>query len=648
MSIDAPMRWAPGAFMSLADVTHGRHVLYGGGAMETNHLALMIRASARKYAAKTAMRYKVGDEWRSITYAELDDRIRAVAKALLDRGIRPGDKVGVFSPNRPEWAIADFAILSVGAISVAIYATETAEGAAYIVRDAELRLVFVDGQAQYEKMKPLVDAEQLETIVVFEDEVAVDGAGSVRFRDFVPHGRSSGKGAEIDAYLERASADDLAALIYTSGTTGAPKGAMLTHANFFHQFVAIDERFEVGPSDRSLCFLPLSHAYERCWSYYVFRCGAENNYLSQPKRVLEYLSEVRPTVMVSVPLLYEKIYAATQVRLEQASDTKRRLFAWAVGIGKRYHERRLGEQAIGPVLAVQYAVADGLVLAKIRELLGGPKNFLSAGGAPLSQAVEELFFAAGLLVCQGYGLTETAPMVSCNAPAAFRFGTVGKPVRDVEVRIGDDGEILVRGPNVMKGYYNKPEETRRAFVDGWLKTGDVGELDADGFLRVTDRIKDLIITDSGENVAPQHIETVLKIDPYIEYLVVIGDKRKFLTALIAPQFNELEAYARAHAVAFSSRDDLVQRPEILEFYRARVEKLSAALAPFEQIKAFTLLDHELTQDAGELTPTQKVKRKTLVSKYPELIEEMYRSGTSVVAGGGQPEPPVAGSPRTAT
>lgn len=606
--------------------------------METNHhLALMIRASAREYAARTAMRYKEGGSWRSITYADLDDRIRAVAKALLDRGIRPGDKVGIYSPNRPEWAIADFAILSVGAISVAIYATETAEGAAYIARDAGMRLVFVDGQAQYDKMKPLVDAQaQLETIVVFDDGVAVDGAASIRFRDFMAHGRGTDKDAEIDAYLERASAEDLATLIYTSGTTGVPKGAMLTHANFFHQFAAIDDRFDVGPSDRSLCFLPLSHAYERCWSFYVFRCGAENNYLSHPKRVLEYLSDVKPTVMVSVPLLYEKIYAAARARLERASSSKRRLFAWALRIGKRYHEHQRAKRPIGPVLAVEYAVADRLVLAKIRDLLGGPKNFLSAGGAPLSQAVEEFFFAAGLLLCQGYGLTETSPMVSCNAPAAFRFGTVGKPVRDVEVRIGDDGEILVRGPNVMKGYYNKPEETRQAFVDGWLKTGDVGELDADGFLRVTDRIKDLIITANGENVAPQHIETVFTIDPYIEYLIVLGDKRKFLTALIAPQFSELEAYARAHAIEFSSPGELVRRAEILDFYRARIETLSATLAPYERIKAFTLLDHELTQDAGELTPTQKVKRKALVSKYAGLIENMYRGSTPFVAAQGMP------------
>jgi long-chain acyl-CoA synthetase len=593
--------------------------------METNHLAVMIRASARAYADKPAMRHKVGDTWHSITYAELGDRIRTAAKALLELGIRQGDKVGIFSPNRPEWAIADFAILSVGAISVAIYATETTKGAEHVARDAEVRLVFVGGQAQYDKVKSFIAAhEQLETIVAFDDDVAIEGDDSVHFGDFMERGRVSTREGELDASLERATAEDIATLIYTSGTTGVPKGAILTHANFFHQFSAVDERFVVGSSDRSLCFLPLSHAYERCWSFYVFKHGAENNYISDPKRVLEYLAEVKPTLMVSVPRLYEKIYAAAHARLEASSPIKRRLFAWALRTGTRYHRRKHAGQAVGPVLAAEYAVANRLVLAKIRDLVGGPKNFLSAGGAPLSQSVEEFFFAAGLLVCQGYGLTETAPMISCNAPGAFRFGTVGKPVRDVEVRIGQQGEILVRGPNVMKGYYKKPEDTRRAFVNGWFKTGDVGELDPDGFLRVTDRIKDLIITESGENVAPQHVETALKVDPYTEHVVALGDKRKFLTAIIVPQFPALEAYARSHAITFSSRSELVHRPEIHDFFRDRIDKLSADLAPYERIKEFTLLDHDLTMEAGELTPTQKVKRKAIVAKYADMIDQMYR------------------------
>ncbi|MGZ6143426.1 MAG: AMP-dependent synthetase/ligase [Myxococcales bacterium] len=589
----------------------------------TNHLALMIRASALKFAGRTAMRHKVGGSWHSISYGELDGRIRAVAKALLEVGIRPGDKVGIFSPNRPEWAIADFAILSVGAVSVAIYATDSAREAGYIARDAGLRLVFVGEQAQYDKVRSFIDAqEQLETIVAFEG--AIEGADAIRFGDFMERGRASDKDGALDAILERAGGDDVATLIYTSGTTGVPKGAILTHSNFAHQFAAVDERFEVGPSDRSLCFLPLSHAYERTWSYYVFRCGAVNHYLPDPKRIVEFLAEVRPTVMVSVPLLYEKVYNNVRGKLATASAGKRQLFAWAMRTGRRYHERKFAKKAVGPLLALEHAVADRLVLKKIRDVMGGPKKFLSAGGAPLARAVEEFFFAAGLLVCQGYGLTETAPMVTCNAPGAFKFGTVGRPVRDVEVRIGEGGEILVRGPNLMKGYHNKPEETRRAFDGGWFRTGDVGELDEDGFLRITDRIKDLIVTSGGKKVAPQHIEGLLKADPYIEYVVALGDRRKFLTAIIVPQFAALEEYARAHAILFSSRSELVHRPELLQLYRESIARLSADLAPYERVKEFTLLDHGLTQEDDELTPTLKIKRKAIAARYAGVIEQMYR------------------------
>ncbi|MFO0696241.1 MAG: long-chain fatty acid--CoA ligase [Polyangiales bacterium] len=594
--------------------------------MRTNHLALVIRESARAFGEKTAMRHEVGGSWRSISYRELDERVRALAKGLLELGIRTGDKVGIFSPNRPEWAIADFAILSVGAVSVPIYATNTAKEAEYLTQDAELRLLFVGGQPQYDKASSFVERqEKLETIVAFDADVTMDGARSLHLDGLLARGRASGRDAELEARLAQVSSDDVATLIYTSGTTGVPKGAILTHANFFHQFAAVDDRFVVGPSDRSLCFLPLSHAYERAWSYYVFKRGAENHYIPDPKRVVEYLAKVKPTVMVSVPLLYEKIYSTVQGRLETASSTRRRLFAWAIETGKRYHTRRHAEQAIGPMLAFAHAVADRLVLSKIRDVLGGPKNFLSAGGAPLTKKVEEFFFAAGLLVCQGYGLTETAPMVSCNAPGAFKFGSVGRPVRDVEVRIGEGGEIQVRGPNVMAGYYRKPEETSRAFVDGWFRTGDVGEIDADGFLHVTERIKDLIITSGGENVAPQHIESVLEVDPFIEHVVAIGDHRKYLTAIVVPQFAALEAHARAQAIPFASRSELVKRPEVVELYRTRLENLSTELAPYERLRDFTLLDHELTQEGGELTPTQKVKRKAIVTKYADLVEAMYKT-----------------------
>jgi long-chain acyl-CoA synthetase len=367
----------------------------------------------------------------------------------------------------------------------------------------------------------------------------------------------------------------------------------------------------------------LSHAYERARSYYIYRCGAENSYIDNPKEIITYLPEVKPTCMVSVPRLYEKIYAAVHDRLEKVSAGKRHLFNWALGVGRLYAFKQKDNRPISTILKLKRAVADALVLSHIRAAVGGPKNFFSAGGAPLSREIEEFFFAAGLLVCQGYGLTETAPVISCNSPGAFKFGTVGRPLKGCEVKIGACGEILVRGENVMKGYYKKPQETQAAFVDGWFKTGDVGVMDADGFLRVTDRLKDLIITAQGKNIAPQHIETVVGKDYYIEQIAIVGEKRKYISALIVPAFEALEHYAEAHRIRFCTREELIQRPEIIEFYRKRIEAASSELTHYEKIIRFALLPAEFTQAEGHLTPTLKVKRSLIAEKYKELIDAMY-------------------------
>ena len=441
--------------------------------------------------------------------------------------------------------------------------------------------------------------------------------------DFLEHGRQSSRDTEVDKKIASGQTDEIATLIYTSGTTGDPKGAVLTHANFFNQFATLDERFNVGTRDKSLCFLPLSHAYERTWSYYIFRCGAENNYIASPKDIVTYMPDVKPTCMVSVPRLYEKIYATVYDRLEKAPANKRKIFNWALGVGREYAYKKKDKKFICPVLKVKHALADKLVLSNIRAVVGGPKNFFSAGGAPLSQEIEEFFFAAGLLICQGYGLTETAPMISCNSPKDFKFGTVGKPIKGCEVKIGENGEILARGGNIMKGYYKKPKETEESFVDGWFKTGDVGVIDEDGFLHITDRIKDLIITAQGKNVAPQHIETVIGKDYYIEQIVTIGDRRKYISAIIVPAFAALEKYARDNKISFSSREELVKTPEIIEFYSNRIKDLSTELASYEKIIRFVLLPHEFTQESGELTPTMKVKRKVIADRYQDIIDEMY-------------------------
>jgi long-chain acyl-CoA synthetase len=605
-----------------------------GEAMGKDHLALMIRDSARAHGAKNAMRYKHGGAWQSISYAEMGEEIRAVAKALLEAGVQEGEMIGIFARNAPEWAISDFGILSARAVSVPIYATNTAEQAKYIARDAGLRLMFVGDQAQYDKVMSFkAGMPQLQRVIAFDTATKLSGDGSMYFHDFVRIGAASGSDAEAERRLDSATSDDVATLIYTSGTTGDPKGAVLTHANFFHQFRAIDERFEVGAQDRSLSFLPLSHAYERTWSYYVFRQGAENNYLADPKDVVTCMPEVRPTAMVSVPRLYEKICTAVLDRAGRASAARRSLFRWAMRIGKEYRYRNKEKRPIGPLLALQHRVADRLVLSKIRDVVGGEKNFFSCGGAPLSQDVEEFFFAAGLLICQGYGLTETSPMLTCNAPGAFKFGTVGRPVHGCEIRIADTGEILARGGNVMKGYHGKPVETAAAFEEGWLKTGDVGEMDEDGYLHVTDRIKDLIITSQGENVAPQHIEATFGRDPYVEHVAVLGDKRRYVSALVVPSFPALEQHAREHHIAFASREELVTRPEIVAFYERRLQGVCERLADYERIKRFALMPREFTQDGGELTPTLKIRRRFVEQKYRAIIDAMYAGPQTTAARG---------------
>ncbi len=466
---------------------------------------------------------------------------------------------------------------------------------------------------------------QLRAVVAFDRATKLSHDGSLYFDDFVRTGAASTEDAEVERRVDSATSDDVATLIYTSGTTGAPKGAVLTHANFFHQFRATDERFEVGAQDRSICFLPLSHVYERLWSYYVFRSGAENVYLADPRDVVACMPEIRPTAMVSVPRLYEKIRTAVLDRIGKASAPRRWLFRWAMALGKEFQYRKKDRRPVGPLLALGHRVADALVLSRIRDVVGGEKNFFSCGGAPLSQDVEEFFFAAGLLICQGYGLTETSPMLACNAPGAFKFGTVGRPVLGCDIRIAKNGEILARGGNVMKGYHKKPAETSEAFEDGWFKTGDVGFMDEDGFLHITDRIKDLIITSGGKNIVPQRIETIFGSEPYVEHVAIIGDKRNYVSALVVPSFPALEQHARENGIRFASREELVARPEIVAFYEGRIQRINDGLAGFEQVKRFTVMPTEFTQEGGELTPTLKIKRRFVEQKYRDVIDAMYRA-----------------------
>jgi long-chain acyl-CoA synthetase len=600
--------------------------------MNSQHLAVMIAQSAQQFADQPAMR-SYGENGRSpqstatlsppITYREMHGRIRAMARALISLGVKSGDRIGIFAPNCPEWTLADFAILSAGAVPVPIYATNTQHQAAYIIDDTEMTHLFVGDQATYDKIQAIRDrSPSLRSVISFAEQTQL-AKNDYHLSQLLQFGADMGADGELNGRLATADPQELATIIYTSGTTGEPKGVMLTHANIFHQFKAMQGHFHVGPGERSLCFLPLSHIYERAWSYFIFHSGAENTYLLDPKTVIAGMQAVQPTIMVSVPRLYEKIYATAHHNLEQGSALKKKLFHWAIGVGLRYQYRLKDGQSPGAALALQHRLADRLVLRKIRAIVGGPKNFFSAGGAPLAQAIEEFFFAAGLLVCEGYGLTETSPMVTFNTPKGFKFGTVGRPIIDCQVKIAADGEILVKSPSVTQGYYNKPEATAEAFLDGWFRTGDVGEFDGEGFLRITDRIKDLIITSGGKNIAPQRIETMLARDYFIEQLIAIGDRRKFISALVVPNFAALEKYAAEQGIAWGTREGLVGNPAIVALYRERINNHSEELAEYERVKAFTLLPEPFTQENGEITPSQKIRRNVVLEKYAAQIEAIY-------------------------
>lgn len=592
--------------------------------MENRHLARMILEKGTEFSDHPAMKWKENGEWRSISYSELSRRILNIASSLKKLGIEHGDRVGIFSDNRPEWSIGDLAILAIGGTTVPIYATSTPDQADYIVKDSGCKAIMIGSRQQYDDIFHFRKEQDL-IVISFEEEPS---PGTIPFKDLWNKDTNDKDLMNLKKELSGFGSEELATIIYTSGTTGEPKGAMLTHSNLFHQIDTVDAYFDVGPEDRSLCFLPLSHVFERSWSYFIFHSGAVNHYMEDHKLVREYMEEVKPTVMVSVPRLFEKIYSGANEKLRKASPLKKIMFRWSMGIGKEYHTMRTEGKEPGSLLSLKYKLADRLVLSKLRTIVGGDKKFFASGGAPLLKEIGEFFLSAGVLVCEGYGLTETSPIISFNRPTDIRFGTVGKTAPLVEVKLGEGNEILVKGPNVMKGYWNKPELKEEAFIDGWFRTGDVGQFDDKGFLKITDRIKDIIITSNGKNIARQRVELMIGKDHYIEQIMAIGNNRQFLSALVVPYFEALEEYAKEKGIAFTSRDMLVKKEEIIEFYKYRIDAVQKDLAHFEQIKKFTLLSEEFSQAAGEITPTLKNKRRVIMERYGDLIEKMYSSSSA--------------------
>ncbi len=596
--------------------------------MEVNNLALMIHDQVAKYSdKKNALYYKDGDDWIGISWKSFGERIDNAAKGLLELGVMENELVAVYSGNKPEWSICDYAIMTIKGSTVAIYATNTSEQAEYIINDAGIKVIFVDDQTQYDNiMKFYKGNKTLKYIVVFSKSVKIDNDENIMYLDDLYElGKKSDKEGLMKKRLAAGTPDDISTVIYTSGTTGDPKGALLAHKSFYVEFDGLNRGFPMGENDIELVFLPLSHVYGKCSLYWVQSKGGTQYFCYDTNKIVEYFQEVKPTYMVGVPRLYEKMYAAIYANVEKASGVKKKLFEWGIATGKRYRYTEIEGKGVSLPLRLKHAIAYKLVLEKIRDLLGGKLNFFSAGGAPLGKDIEEFFFAANIFIAQGYGLTETAPCGSFNIPAAFKFGTVGKPIPGNDIKIAQDGEILIKGDNVMKGYWGNQEATKEVMTeDGYFMTGDIGMIDEDGFLKVTDRKKDIIVTANGKNVAPQGIESKIGQDFYIEQAVIIGDKLKYLSALIVPSFPELEEYAKEKGINYSSHEELIKNQEIISFYKERIEEKSKGLAHFEQIQKFVLMAEAFSIERGEITPTMKIKRKVIAENYADVIKSLYQ------------------------
>ncbi|MBY8039403.1 AMP-dependent synthetase/ligase [Vibrio fluvialis] len=590
------------------------------------HIVKRIREQVASGGSRIALKHKMDNEWQGISWTQFGDEMDAMSMALLTFGMDVQDKIGIFSNNMPQWTIADFAALQIRAVTVPIYPTNTAEQAAYILQDADVKVLFVGEQPQFDAAVAMFEqCGQLQLIVAMSDAIELgDFEFAMSWKAFVALGENTSRGL-LDERLDQASDDDLFTLIYTSGTTGKPKGVMLDYRNVGAQLEGHDQRLSLSRDDVSLCFLPLSHVFERAWTCYVLYKGATNCYLQDVGQVRDALSQVRPTVMCAVPRFYEKIFSAIHEKVARAPLHRKVMFTWSVNMGAKMALCHQEKRPPSWLLKKSHQLADKLVLSKLRTLLGGRINFMPCGGAKLDETIGRFFHAIGINVKLGYGMTETTATVSCWDDQCFDPDSIGMAMPGAQVKIGENNEILVRGPMVMRGYYKMPEETAQSFDEhGFLKTGDAGHIDEQGNLFITDRIKELMKTSGGKYIAPQVIEGAIGKDHFIEQIAVIADTRKFVSALIVPCFDTLEEYAKELNIKYHDRLELIKHSQIIEMFEKRVNELQHGLAKFEQVKRFKLLPKAFSMDDGELTPTQKLRRKVINDRYQDEIEEMYQ------------------------
>lgn len=597
-----------------------------------SHLAHMFRATVTNHGFRPATRVRQGGQWIIRTYVETGRRVAGLARAfvtpglLTEDGLQRGDRISLFAGNCPEWIEADLAGMTIGVIPVPIYPTSTPDQIVHIVTDAGVRVIVTAGPKELDRILEARDQMPgLETVILINpaDQVGDHDGLTVLSLEQV---RQAGVSEEIQTVVEermgQSCPDDVAALIYTSGTTGEPKGVMISHRAALAELQALDAFFDVTPADHSLSFLPLSHALEWGWSMAVIRHGCLNTFVPNPKTISAMLAEVRPTLFVSVPKLYEQVMSVAREKVSD-SPAKLKIFEWSIRIGREWWQAEQEGRRPSVSLRARHGVADRLVLKAIRDAIGGPKTVLAAGGAPLRKEVEEFFAACGLLVCQGYGLTEASPLVSFNSPGGYKFGTAGRPLVGSQMTTTEDGEILYRGPNVMKGYWKAPEATAAAIEDGWLHTGDIGHIDEDGFLVITDRLKDIIVTLNGKNISPQPIENSLMKDPLFEHAVLLGDNRPCLTLLVKPSLPQVEELAERLHITSMTGPEMLRSDELAEEIRRRVAEITEKLPHQEQIRDLRVLWDEFTTDNGLLTPTLKVRRREVEKRFTEIVEEMY-------------------------
>ncbi len=585
------------------------------------------------------LNYKRDGAWQAMSASELAAQVRAATMGLYALGVRNGDRVAILSENRVEWTVADFAVLNGGAVDVPIYATQAPKQVGYILQDAGVEVLFISNQKQYDRVREvLTNRTKLRAIISFDKiDTGAIGGRVMQFEEFLNWGRAADVAEPelFDTLSHSVTPDALATLIYTSGTTGEPKGVMLTHRNLTHVIVGNLDRSQVTENDTALSFLPFSHILERATITMLLYSRCTIFYAESVDAVPANLLHARPHFMTSVPRLFEKIYAKTLEKAEAGGALKTRIANWSFDIARQYGELSSERKEIPGGLKFKHKIADKLVLSKWRAAMGGRIRLLVSGGAPLAREIALVFYGAGLPIYEGYGLTESAPTISVNYPGANRLGSVGRPAGGVDVRIAEDGEILAAGPNIMLGYYHRPEATAEALTTDaegrvWLRTGDIGHLDADGFLYITDRKKDLLKTSGGKYIAPQPIENAIKRSRFVNQVVVIGDNRKFPAALIVPQTDALKSYAELKKIAYADHDALLTHPQIVDLIERQVDKFTEDLAQFEKIKAVALLPKELTIEDGELTPTLKVKRRVVTDKYKETIDRLYaeKEGTT--------------------